>query len=99
LDFPASAPGAAYAERPHLDATSHPKQSTHSQWAAADPLGATPVQQQVRARVLRWFARADHLDHTDARDMAGWHHGGGFWLDAAVRIEGSDRAGLERLLR
>jgi hypothetical protein len=30
--------------------------------------------------------------------MAGWHHGGGFSLDASVRIEGQDRAGLERLL-
>ena len=26
------------------------------------------VQQQVRARVLRWFARAGHLDPTDARN-------------------------------
>ena len=57
------------------------------------------VQQQVRARVLRWFARAGTLDPADAQDMAGWHHGGGFSLDAAVRIEGLDRAGLERLLR
>lgn len=31
--------------------------------------------------------------------MAGWDHGGGFSVDAAVRIEGNDRAGLERLLR
>ena len=31
--------------------------------------------------------------------MAGWHHGGGFSLDASVRIDGADRAGLERLLR
>jgi hypothetical protein len=31
--------------------------------------------------------------------MAGWDHGGGFSLDAWVRIEGADRAGLERLLR
>jgi hypothetical protein len=57
------------------------------------------VQQQVRARVLRWFVRAGHLDQTDARDMASWHHGGGFSLDASVRIEGADRVGLERLLR
>jgi hypothetical protein len=28
----------------------------------------------------RWFARAGHLDHTDAPDMAGWDHGGGFSL-------------------
>ena len=57
------------------------------------------MQQQVRARVLRWFARAGPLDPADARDMAGWHHGGGFSLDASVRIEGPDRSGLERLLR
>jgi hypothetical protein len=31
--------------------------------------------------------------------MASWHHGGGFSLDASVRIEATDRAGLERLLR
>ena len=35
------------------------------------------VQQQVRTRVLRWFARAGPLDPADARDVAGWHHGGG----------------------
>jgi hypothetical protein len=57
------------------------------------------VQQQVRARVLRWFARAGHLDPADARAMASWDHGAGFSLDASVRIEGHDRAGLERLLR
>jgi len=31
--------------------------------------------------------------------MASWDHAGGFSLDASVRIEGHDRAGLERLLR
>jgi hypothetical protein len=31
--------------------------------------------------------------------MAGRDHGGDFSLDAAVRIEGPDRAGLERMLR
>jgi hypothetical protein len=49
--------------------------------------------------VLRWFARAGHLDQADARDMSDWHHGGGFSPDAWVRIEGADRAGLEHLLR
>jgi hypothetical protein len=38
------------------------------------------VQQQVRRRVLRWFARASHLDAAHARDMASCDHGGGFWL-------------------
>jgi len=45
--------------------------------AALTPEDLAAVQQQVRARVLRWFARAGHLDHTDAHDMAGWHHDGG----------------------
>jgi hypothetical protein len=31
--------------------------------------------------------------------MRSWEHGGGFSLDASVRIEAHDRAGLERLLR
>jgi hypothetical protein len=66
---------------------------------ALTPEDLTAVQQQVRARVLRWFARAGHLDPADARDMARWRHGGGFSLDASVRIDGHDRAGLERLLR
>ena len=51
------------------------------------------------ARVRRWFARAGHLDHADAHDMARWDHGGGFSLDARVRVDGHDRAGLQRLLR
>ena len=50
-------------------------------------------------RRLSWFARAGLLDSADARDMAGWDQAAGFSLDAAVRIEGADRAGLERLLR
>jgi hypothetical protein len=54
---------------------------------------------RLRARVLRWFVRAGTLDPVDARDIAGWDHGGGFWLDASVRTEGHDRAGLECLLR
>jgi hypothetical protein len=35
----------------------------------------------------------------EARAMAQWKHGGGFPVDAAVRIEAADRAGRERLLR
>jgi hypothetical protein len=45
--------------------------------------------------VLRWFARPGPLDPADAQDMAAWHHGGGFSLDASIRIEGPDRSGLE----
>jgi hypothetical protein len=56
------------------------------------------ITEQVRQRVLRWFARSGLLEPEEARDMRGWAHGG-FSLDAAVRIAGRDRAGLERLLR
>lgn len=31
--------------------------------------------------------------------MGAWDHGGGFSLDASVRVEANDRPGLERLLR
>jgi hypothetical protein len=31
--------------------------------------------------------------------MLEWLHGGGFSLDAAVRLDADDREGLERLLR
>jgi hypothetical protein len=57
------------------------------------------VQARVRQRVLRRFARQGYLDKDDAKDMAEWRNGGGFSVDASVRIEADDRAGLERLLR
>jgi hypothetical protein len=54
---------------------------------------------RVRQRVLRWFTKQGYLDPDDAQDMAQWANGGGFSLDASVRIEAHDRKGLERLLR
>ncbi|MCP4869092.1 MAG: hypothetical protein GY898_10290, partial [Proteobacteria bacterium] len=57
------------------------------------------VQARVRQRVLRWFARQGYLDKDEAKDMAEWRNDGGFSVDASVRIEADDRAGLERLLR
>jgi hypothetical protein len=59
--------------------------------ATLTPEDLAAVQQQVRTRVLRWFARAGHLDAADARDMASWDHRGGFSLNASVRIEGPER--------
>jgi len=44
------------------------------------------------------LSRRRVLEPEDAETMASWEHGGGFSLDASVRIEGADRAGLERLL-
>jgi len=57
------------------------------------------LQHTVRRRVLRHFARHGLLEPHHAQDMLGWDHGGGFSLDGSVRIEGHDRAGLERLIR
>jgi hypothetical protein len=57
------------------------------------------VQAKVRRRLLRALTRRGVLEPEDAETMANWAHGGGFSLDASVRIEGTDRPGLERLLR
>jgi len=57
------------------------------------------VQAKVRRRVLRAFVRRGWLEPDEAEEMLQWHHGGGFSLDASVRIEAWDRAALERLLR
>ena len=53
----------------------------------------------LRRRLLRALARRGVLEPEDAETMASWEHGGGFSLDAGVRIEAADRQGLERLLR
>ena len=60
-------------------------------------LGA--VQAAVRRRLLRVMTRRGLLPPEDAQAMAAWEHGGGFLVNAAVRIEAHDRDGLERLLR
>ncbi len=57
------------------------------------------VQAKVRRRLLRALTRRGVLEPEDAEAMANWAHGGGFSLDASVRIDGTDRPGLERLLR
>jgi hypothetical protein len=61
------------------------------------------VQVNVRKRILRDFVARGHLEVCDAKDMAeraaSSSHSGGFSVDAGVRIEAADRAGLERLLR
>jgi hypothetical protein len=49
--------------------------------------------------VLRYFRNHGLLDELGTRDMLSWQGSGGFGIDASVRIEGEDRAGLERLLR
>ena len=57
------------------------------------------VQAKVRRRLLESFVRRGLLDSDAAHAMQAWQHGGGFSVDASVRIEAADRAGRERLLR
>ncbi len=64
-----------------------------------DAAAIAQVQAQVRQRILRAFVRRGLIGKADRDEMLNWEHGGGFSLDASVRIEGTDRAGLERLLR
>ncbi len=52
-----------------------------------DATAITQVQAQVRRRLLRGFVRRGLLPGNDAQAMAQWQHGGGFSLDASVRIE------------
>ena len=57
----------------------------------------------MRKRLLRAFVARGHIVACDAKDMtthaSSSSYGGGFSVDAGVRIEAADRAGLERLLR
>jgi hypothetical protein len=46
--------------------------------------------------VLRWIALSGLLEAADEQHMLTWEHRGSS-LDAAVRIAGDERAGLERL--
>jgi len=51
---------------------------------------------RMNSRISRWRGL---IEKDEAQAMRAWEHGGGFSLDAGVRIEGNDRQGLERLLR
>ena len=66
---------------------------------ALGPEALAEIQAKVRVRLLRAAARRGLLEREDAQAMGTWDHGGGFSLDASVRIEADDRLGLERLLR
>ncbi len=57
------------------------------------------LQRVVQRRVLRYFRTQGLLDEADASGMLTWQGSGGFSIDASVRIEGEDRASVERLLR
>jgi hypothetical protein len=75
-----------------------------------DVRDAEALARTVQLRVLRWFARRGLLDPSAAADMRTWRGTGGCLassmlsvfdgsVDGSVRIEGEDRAGLERLVR
>ena len=66
--------------------------------APPTPDTVAAILEQVRVRVLRWFARSGLIEPHDVRDMLAWENSG-LSLDAAVRVAAHDRAGLERLLR
>jgi hypothetical protein len=50
---------------------------------ALAPRAIAIICEQVRLRMLRWFARSGLLDSDYVRDMLGWDNGG-FSLDASV---------------
>ncbi|GAB1234115.1 IS91 family transposase [Ferrigenium sp. UT5] len=64
-----------------------------------DIVAIAQVQAKIRQRILRAFVRRGLISKGDRDEMLSWEHGGGFSLDASVCIGGTDRAGLERLLR
>ena len=51
------------------------------------------VQADARKRILRAFVRRGLIEADDAKEMAGYQHGGGFSVDAGVCIDATDRAG------
>lgn len=57
------------------------------------------LQATIRKRIVRLFVRRGRLDKAEGDALCACEHGGGFSLDAGVRIEANDRQGLERLLR
>ena len=69
------------------------------QASALDDADIAELEGVVAKRVLRLFERRGLLSREAAHEMASWGHNSGFSVDASVRIEANDRAGLERLLR
>jgi hypothetical protein len=61
--------------------------------AGLDATAITQVQAQGRRRLLRVFVRRSLPQCDDAQAMAQWEHGGGFSVDASVRIAAANRAG------
>ena len=58
--------------------------------------GAPP---HAQLGAVSYFRRHGLLDELDAAGMLTWQGSGGFSVDASMRIEAEDRAGIERLVR
>ena len=91
--------GAAAQANPQPGPESTPQSVIFHAATGLDEGAIATVRANVRKRILRAFVARGHLESHDAKDMAAYAHGGGFSVDAGVRIEAPDRAGLERLLR
>lgn len=99
--------GSSLNEHPHLhstvtDGVFAPDEDGQAQFFEATDLIPDTIrslQEKLRRRVLRYLDRHGCLDPDTVEDMLSWEHEGGFSLDASVRIEGWDRAALERLTR
>ena len=76
-----------------------PGAATFHENRAPDQKLLDEVHAKVRRGLLRALARRGVLEPEDAETMANLAHGGGFSLDPNVRIDGTDRPSLERLLR
>ena len=81
---------------PAEDAGDSPESVRFCPAAELTPEAVAAIAEQVRVRVLRWFARSGLIEPEDVREMLAWENSG-FSLDAAVRVGAHDRAGLERL--
>ena len=80
------------------DGQSAPSKVIFHPASAIDEIAVAQVQATLRTRILRAFVGRGLLESFEAKKMLGYRHSG-FSVDAGVRIEAHDRAGLERLLR
>jgi len=85
-----------------LDGVFSEGENGEAKFFEATELGLEVVEktgQQIRERVLRYLKKKGLLEPHEAEDMLSWEHGGGFSLDASVKISDWDRDGLEKLAR
>ena len=77
-----------------IDGVFEPDPERGVRFIAAEAIDADAVrvvQAEIRRRILRAFVRRGRIDTQTRKEMEAWDHGGGFSLDASVRIEADDR--------